>query len=97
MASVGGDVVGAEQEVTLDGVSGERTPVDEVVEIPCRDAQPAGGLPAGEPVLVLASVGPSHFHDISLYHGSEGCERAPGQALSGLVADRGSDRCSSGP
>jgi hypothetical protein len=65
-ASVGGDVVGAEHEVILDVVGGERTAVDEVVEVPCREAQSAGGLAAGEPVLVLLSLGPSHFHDISL-------------------------------
>jgi acetaldehyde dehydrogenase (acetylating) len=80
MASVGGDVVGAEHEVTLDGVGGERAAVDELVEVSCRDVQSAGGLAAGEPVLARPSVDPSHCHYISLYHRSEGCERAPGQA-----------------
>jgi hypothetical protein len=67
-ASVGGDVVGAEHQVTLDGVGGERAAVDEVVEVPRTDAEPAGGLPAGEPVHVLLPAGSrSIFHDISLY------------------------------
>ncbi len=77
-APEGGDVLGAEHEVTLDVVGGERAAVDEVVEVPCRDVQSAGGLAAGEPVLVHASVGPSYFHSISLYHRSEGCPRSPG-------------------
>ncbi len=70
-ASVGDDVVGAEQEIAFDVVGGERAAVDEVVEVARCDAELAGGLPAGEPVPVLASVGPSHFHSISLYQRRE--------------------------
>ena len=72
---VGGDVVPSELDVALPLVAGQRSSVDELVELAGRDAELTGGVTNGDPAAVAFPAAWSAvsfrtiFHGLSCYQG----------------------------